>query len=617
VINEKRGRHPGCCQTTEFVTAQTEHSPCAIGEGNLRRSRRDSPPCDPCDPPTIRDRPGRENQEPGHAPSKNRPHHTDRAARIASLSPQIPVPKSYVPPRTSHFSVMATNPSVTAGATPPARDNDSSGQGPSRGGRRRDRSRDRGNHNRNGSAGRGSGPRNPPPQTFFGNTDGMNKNVFQTPAENVNKQQFLKTVGVLNQHINKTFEHPKDVASACESFTVTVIPQPASLSPIVCATDMGAKMIWETEMKSFMKRRDKMESNLRAIFSIIWGQCAPLMQSKLESIADYDLKSVDCDCCWLLKETQGITHCFEGKRNVFISLDNAWSDCYSFRQGRNKDPHEHLKEQQALVQVLDRHGAAIGSAGPHVASVIASVTADWAAKNDSTPLLQEDLSALATAAAKTKVIAVGFLKRSDTKRHGGLWTDLENSFSRGTGDYSKDLTEAFALLLACCKPPPSQQPGRADNEDVSGHTFLLQNALVAGSDGETHQSAKCHNCNRFGHFSIQCPDRRATDAVQLLQVKESSDDYVSAFTFLNILGDADPDIVLAQAGPNIIPSTWMLLDSQSTCSVFKDRKLLTNVRDSPRTLRVYTNGGTQTSTKIGNVKNLATHGLIPTPLPTS
>jgi hypothetical protein len=47
----------------------------------------------------------------------------------------------------------------------------------------------------------------------------------------------------------------------------------------------------------------------------------------------------------------------------------------------------------------------------------------------------------------------------------------------------------------------------------------------------------------------------------------------------------------------------MLLDSQSACSVFKDSKLLTNIRRSPRTLRVCTNGGTQTSTKIGAVTN--------------
>jgi hypothetical protein len=79
----------------------------------------------------------------------------------------------------------------------------------------------------------------------------MNKDVFQTPAENLKKQQFLKSVGVLNEHINKTFEHPKDIASACKSFALTPMPQPANL---------------DAEMKSHMRRGDRMEANLRAIF---------------------------------------------------------------------------------------------------------------------------------------------------------------------------------------------------------------------------------------------------------------------------------------------------------------------------------------------------------------
>jgi hypothetical protein len=100
--------------------------------------------------------------------------------------------------------------------------------------------------------------------------------------------------------------------------------------------------------------------------------------------------SVDCDCCWLLKETQGVKHRFKGKKNVFISLDGAWSDHCSFQQSRKQDPHECLEECQALVQVLDHCGADIRSArpaGPHIASVIAGVRSDWPAKNAPHPIV--------------------------------------------------------------------------------------------------------------------------------------------------------------------------------------------------------------------------------------
>ena len=109
----------------------------------------------------------------------------------------------------------------------------------------------------------------------------------------------------------------------CKSFTIVALVQPANLTKEEYAEDMGKKMIWETTMKTYMKRLDLLESNTRAIYAIVWGQCSPMMQSKLESLDDFQTESNACNCTWLLKEIQGISHHFEGTRNVSISLDDA------------------------------------------------------------------------------------------------------------------------------------------------------------------------------------------------------------------------------------------------------------------------------------------------------
>jgi hypothetical protein len=90
--------------------------------------------------------------------------------------------------------------------------------------------------------------------------------------------------------------------------------------------------------------------------------------------------------------------------------------------------------------------------------------------------------------------------------------------------------------------------------------------------------------------------------VQLLQVntEPQEEDYVSEFTFLNVLEDFTFHQNVTRTG---IPSSWILLDSQSTVSVFNNARLLSNIRPSPRKLRVLTNGGTQTSTQMGTVTN--------------
>jgi hypothetical protein len=277
----------------------------------------------------------------------------------------------------------------------------------------------------------------------------MKGNVFQCHGESASKQQFLKTVGVLEEHINKTFEYPQDVASICKKLETAEIKIPETITKLEYESDMSKKMIWETSMKSYMKRLEKLESNMRAIYAIVWGQCSPMMQSKLESLDAYSVESAKCACVWLLKEIQGITHRFEGTRNVFISLDDAWCSYYGYHQGAHQTLHEYLKEYQSLVQVLEHYGAAIGSEGPYLEQVKDKVKAE-----SKTHMTDSDVKTKSLAAAKLQSIAMGFMKRADKRRYGGLWSDLENSFSRGQDHYPSDLTGAYNLLLNYKAPAP-------------------------------------------------------------------------------------------------------------------------------------------------------------------
>jgi hypothetical protein len=183
----------------------------------------------------------------------------------------------------------------------------------------------------------------------------------------------FETVGVLEEHLNKTFTYPQDLTLICKLFTITPPVQPPNPSKEDYEGDMGKKMMWETSMKSYMKRTDLLESNTRAIYAIVWGKCSPMMQSKIESLDNFASKSTACDWVWLLKEIQGITHHFEGSRNVFISLDEAWSNYYRYRQGQ-QTLHGYLKAFQAL-SVLEHYGTALGTEGPYQEAVLATVKA--------------------------------------------------------------------------------------------------------------------------------------------------------------------------------------------------------------------------------------------------
>jgi hypothetical protein len=105
---------------------------------------------------------------------------------------------------------------------------------------------------------------------------------------------------------------------------------------------------------------------------------------------------------------------------------------------------------------------------------------------------------------------------------------------------------------------------------------------------------------------------------EILQEEETiqeAESYISEFTFMNVVPDQDALRQPVQTLPSllehfsfhqstdIIPDTWILLDSQSMVSVFKNRLLLTNIRAASKVLRVHTNGGIQLNRDIGTVKN--------------
>ena len=129
----------------------------------------------------------------------------------------------------------------------------------------------------------------------------MNGHVFQCHNEAANASQFLKTIEALSEYINKNLNFLKDLASHCEDHNVPEIEEPKDLTSEE-EKSKTKSLIWETKVKAYVKRCDKQEKHLRAIFSTVWGQCSNAMQSKLQSLDGYNEKKLECDCSCILKE---------------------------------------------------------------------------------------------------------------------------------------------------------------------------------------------------------------------------------------------------------------------------------------------------------------------------
>jgi hypothetical protein len=153
---------------------------------------------------------------------------------------------------------------------------------------------------------------------------------------------------------------------------------------------------------------------LKTAYAVIWGQCSEAMKAKLTSLDDFETKSHESDCAWILKEIKGITYCFEGQRYIYLSLDNARTTYYAYTQGAEDSISSYIEHFRSLVEVLEHYGGAIGE-DQGLLNATAAVSAD---ADDGKKRLK---------IARDRTLALAFLKRANRRRFGTLWADLEKS----------------------------------------------------------------------------------------------------------------------------------------------------------------------------------------------
>jgi len=319
-------------------------------------------------------------------------------------------------------------------------------------------------------------------------------------------------------------------------------------------------------VSAYCTHTDYLDSNLKTAYAVIWGQCSEAMKAKLTSLDDVETKSHESDCVWILKEIKGIKYRFEGQRYIYLSLENARTTCYAYTQGAEDSISSYLEHFCSPVEVLEHYGGVIGE-DPGFLNATAAVSAD------------ADHATKRLKIARDRTLALAFLKRANPRRFGTLWADLENQFSRGNDQYPTNLTAAYSLLVNF-KPPKRDEPRRNPRsqesavEEEDGITFMQAGGVIAGADGVTHTHATCFRCEHKGHYADKCPNgpnatlfqTEATAAVTLLQASHTkaiiaadNTKPVSDFTFTQL-----------PSRHGLIQSSWVLLDSQSTVSVFKN-----------------------------------------------
>jgi hypothetical protein len=347
--------------------------------------------------------------------------------------------------------------------------------------------------------------------------------------------------------------------------------------------------------------------------AVVLGQCSNAMKAKLKVHTEFKERYAKANCVWLLVTIRATMLKFEGHQYIFLGLQDVLTAICNHQQGDN-NLTTYRAELESLVQADKMYGGKFSRSAKLMDKI-------------------EDLegsTGLTTSEKSTKAhdraVALKFLQGADKRMCGTLWVSMQNNYSLGLKQYPTNLTEAYTTLLNYIPQKNSdlqQQPTKNTPTDTSaaptvpassasvtskltGVSFAQAGTTVPGMDGATHAHITCFTCNSKGHYASVCP--AATGTTNLHTTVKSTDKDGDSADDAGNNSSVDDTIygctfTMNNGSENRIPDTWILLDSQSTVSIFHNKEFLRNIRSSPTKLVVDTNGGKQISTMVGDLKN--------------
>jgi hypothetical protein len=437
-------------------------------------------------------------------------------------------------------------------------------------------------------------------EPFKGKSDKMGGNVFQTEAEGRKANQFSETLKALRDYANVELENPQDLAPWFEDpCGAVVIQEPPDEPPLMddgvtrVGRDHRKYIQWKCQCEQFNQKEKDLETNKVKIFTILMQQCSPSVANKVEASKGHEQAKKIYDCKWLITTIKSVCHNFEQTENRFMALVKAKADLFQCKQGQNQSTHDYHDTFKELLSVLESYGGKLHDPITAVPTVLAEATADKLDHNEKNKLMRERYSAAL------------FIRNADGVRYGPLRDALSNAFGLGRDEYPTSLVDAYQLLLtrkgATTQPNDrsSKHSGRGFGRGGSGREN--------GRDGRGYQGRGRGSGKGAGPPTNPSPRSNVGKAMVQINAPQSVENGTAKFLLAQTGVLQHTAIGLAQTPdhfPNGIPNHFVLLDSDSSISIFNNAAMLDNIHNVDTPLVLQSNGGGhQVTSQMGSIEN--------------
>jgi hypothetical protein len=548
---------------------------------------------------------------------------------------------------------MVSNPGAPAGgaaAPAPATATQGATDGTTRDSGQR---RNRGRFNR-GSAGRSQ---RPPLRKFIGKEESLgDEYVYQHTEGRDASDQYASTTEEIIRYSSTKYKNGADVGRSLADgvkLVVTMPPAPTAVAPaVVQDTDV---MIWKMQVQLVLHRMSALDSNLQSAYALVRGQCSKPILEKVESQQGYVTIHQDRDPIGLLGLIKAVMFNYNSRKYRGVAIiDIIKPNIVS--QTRYMSDSEYLEKFRTQLDVLK-------AAGGEVCQHPGLLKDELERAQATDPPTQQE-TADATSSARKRFEGTLFLMKSNQVKYGRLVQELANDYNKGRDSYPETLTGAYEMMLHDVRDQDSQPQPHGSGGMAFG-TVDEQSRPGSNTQPNPRPDVTCFKCGRAGHFSNRCQetehvngtalvvtetalcnvagddeapsDEEAADEedasdggdddieeVNLATLGDESDASDSThtrtvgFSFLhfgvivespepcelNFLNDGVVAESYEQHGINngrAVPTTWILLDNQSTVDVFCNENLLEDIREAPIPCRISCNAGVVEVNMIGDL----------------
>ena len=106
------------------------------------------------------------------------------------------------------------------------------------------------------------------------------------------------------------------------------------------------------EIKEYVKEIKIIKSNLKKLYSVIYGNCTESVQTMLKADEEYEVKSIDFDYVWILEKAKMIVSGLDTKVNLRVSLHDAISNYMLIKQYPYETNEGNLTRFKSMVGTL-------------------------------------------------------------------------------------------------------------------------------------------------------------------------------------------------------------------------------------------------------------------------